>query len=716
MTFFPPGGNTVTSVRGRRAKVTFFPAPQRPFRHVAARGGEGNVTSWALDARFVTPARARGGASDETGVDVRTTRGWKRAERGAAWKRGMSRLRTTLAALAAAPIFAAGAAPATATALDLRVDANRDGVLTHADDTPAEDAATTAAGALLLANVDDDSGRCAQDLASRTKRRLRLADLTACTDASDDVVNGAEDERDLAPVQVLPDPAATADVALTVAGPGRVFARRDGGAWQPATALTAAELRAGTTLAVEGTDIARDPAAGTTVTITAVGGDSVQLHLAPLIVPDATRPIETFLAAAPERRATIRARAHKDHAATLRYGRQLLKDKAAGKPVPARMKPRLRSWSTWKRYADDTFRANVRFAEGQARFLTNLERTVGRDVEQRTWETPWVQDQFEPAYQSVPAPGGGAQTMRVALMAGSLIERGEIAPTNPHAVRVASILRNLRGPGSALVHHREAPGTPRTAMEQWTTTGTMEATPPVPGAPHGKLIVGSRTKAGVTPSLKALVAAQAAQPLITLYTGWLDIGHTDETVAFTKADTARGWAVLVADPAAALATLRRVEGSTPVLRGLRGLDGRSAEVTAREVLAGPVGRASRFAAEHIDAQLATLRRELGLTEADIVRIPVLYTWQAGKRYVKALTGNTVNGVAPGDRTFLAPDPHGPETSDGDLFRAATTDALRKVGVTPRFVDTWPLPHLGTGELHCMTNALRDLGDARWWSR
>ena len=626
----------------------------------------------------------------------------------------MSRLRTTLAALAAAPLLAMtpATATATATALDLRVDTDRDGQLTPADDTPAEDAATTGAGALLLANLDDDSGRCADDLERRTRNRLKLADLTACTDASDDVVNGAEDEKDLARVQVLPEPETQADVPLTVTGPGRVFAHRSG-AWQPATTLTAAELRAGTTLAVEGTDIARDPAT-TIVTITA-GGDAVQLRLAPLIVPDATRPIETFLAAKPDRTADVRARARQDREATLRYGRQLLKDKAAGKPVPAQMRSRLRSWSTWKRYADDTYRANVRFGDGQARFLAGLKRAVGRDVTQQPWQSPWVQDAFEPAYQSVPAPGGGAQTMRVALMAGSLIEPGEIAPTNPHAVRVALMLRNLRGPGTALVHHRDVPGTPRGAMEHWTTTGTMEATPPVAGAPHGKLIVGSRSKAGVAPSLESVITSQAAQPLLTLYTGWLDIGHTDELLAFVPASTPRGWALLVADPAQALDTLRELPKGMPVLKGLTDHHGERAEMTAQAILAGPVARASRFATENIEAQLTTLRRELQLTDADIVRIPVLYTWQPGKRFVKALTGNTVNGVAPGGRTFLAPDPHGPTTKDGDRFRAATTQALRKAGVTTRFVDTWPMPHLGTGELHCMTNALRDLGDARWWT-
>ena len=75
----------------------------------------------------------------------------------------------------------------------------------------------------------------------------------------------------------------------------------------------------------------------------------------------------------------------------------------------------------------------------------------------------------------------------------------------------------------------------------------------------------------------------------------------------------------------------------------------------------------------------------------------------------AYSGNAVNGLAPGGRRFLAPDPH------VGAFKKAIRDRLSAKGIATRFVDTWPIPHLGSGELHCMTNARRDLGDGRWFA-
>ena len=56
-------------------------------------------------------------------------------------------------------MLAATGTAATATRLDLRVDANRDGRVTAADE-PGKRTATLAAGALVLPNLDDDAGRC----------------------------------------------------------------------------------------------------------------------------------------------------------------------------------------------------------------------------------------------------------------------------------------------------------------------------------------------------------------------------------------------------------------------------------------------------------------------------------------------------------------------------------------------------------------------------
>jgi protein-arginine deiminase len=586
-------------------------------------------------------------------------------------------------ALVSVAIGASAAPPAARAeaAVDLRVDADRDGTLTEADEA-GEDAATVDHGALVLANVDDDGGRCAADLDRRLRARVKLVDITGCHDGADAVVDGAADALDLAPAAVAP---ISAPVTIAATGPAHVFVRDDAGAWS-LVGDRALDATHGLHLGVEVTDVVRDPARWDgTVTLTAsasgVAPDTVALRAAPLLALDATRRADAVLAAKPRSPAAIDRDYRAEIARQTRLGRKAADARA-------------------------TARRQRAFALGQRAFLLGLGKATGlRGVREQDWGREWVQDAFEPTYQSVPAAGGRVQRMRVALLAGTPIEPGAILPTNPLVGLVAGATRNLRGADSAVVQHLPE-GKP--TADGWTTTGTMEATPPVPGAPRGRLIVGGRGRA-LPPATAALVAAQGgAQPLLQLSTGWLDIGHTDELLAFVPANTARGWVAVVADPRGALDLLATLPGDTPVLGGLRDLDGSSAATTARSVLRGSVARASHFAAARIDEQLTTLRRELSLIDADIVRVPVLYGWKAGHRLVVAFTGNTVNGLAPGGRRFLAPDPH------VAAFRAATRRALAAKGVTTRFVDTWPLPHLGDGELHCMTNALRDLGDGRWW--
>ncbi|MGC4854812.1 hypothetical protein ACLQ24_15820 [Micromonospora sp. DT4] len=87
--------------------------------------------------------------------------------------------------------------------------------------------------------------RWEQDLADRQ--------LAGCNDAADTVVNGAADERDLFRLRVTSwlDAPATATARLTTSGRVRLFVKR--ARWEVADVLTAAELRRGVDLGLEGT-------------------------------------------------------------------------------------------------------------------------------------------------------------------------------------------------------------------------------------------------------------------------------------------------------------------------------------------------------------------------------------------------------------------------------------------------------------------------------
>ena len=139
---------------------------------------------------------------------------------------------------------------------------------------------------------------------------------------------------------------------------------------------------------------------------------------------------------------------------------------------------------------------------------------------------------------------------------------------------------------------------------------------------------------------------------------------------------------------------------------------------------------NRIAARKIDQNIATM----GLTADRIVRIPVLFTargmdWAIDKsaieqmddgpdkdqaivalnalREASAETPNLINGLVANDRQYLAPKPYGPLVGGRDVFEAAATQALTKIGYRVTYLDDLISAHVSEGEIHCSTNAFRD---------
>ena len=151
----------------------------------------------------------------------------------------------------------------TAIVADLRADSNRDGLVLF-DETDAVKTTWDAKnGAVFLANIDDDKARC--------KSTGDDVDLPNCNDASNEVVDGADDALDLARLKTKPwteaPDTATAAISVTAAAKDlvRIFKRTGAGAADfevlagDAT-FTAEEIRAGVELAIEAKDIVRDTA------------------------------------------------------------------------------------------------------------------------------------------------------------------------------------------------------------------------------------------------------------------------------------------------------------------------------------------------------------------------------------------------------------------------------------------------------------------------
>jgi protein-arginine deiminase len=111
-----------------------------------------------------------------------------------------------------------------------------------------------------------------------------------------------------------------------------------------------------------------------------------------------------------------------------------------------------------------------------------------------------------------------------------------------------------------------------------------------------------------------------------------------------------------------------------------------------------------------------LLKATGLHEDELVRLPVFFNQVPGYGLLKAMTPGLVNGLSITDRQFAAPDPHGPRLHGRDVFRQATERALARNGVRVHWVEDFFWAHLGGGEVHCATNALRDTSSATpWWS-
>ncbi|MFJ4877053.1 protein-arginine deiminase family protein [Streptomyces sp. NPDC088745] len=606
-----------------------------------------------------------------------------------------------VALLATAVTTAATAAPAPTAppAPDLRADVNQDGRvdLTGDTDEPGEDRWRPGRGAVFLPNLDDDARRCRATAADLDRVDPAVDErLAACHDAADERVNGERDARDLAPLRVRPmrvadDAAGHLGVSPAQAPYVRLFVRRGGELIALKGELTARELRAGIELAVEGRDVVRDPRrwnGEVDIVLTvrqggAAASDRVRMRVAPVLVQHDLQRAESVFAAAPGPGSGI---------------------------VPGWIGARYRP-SEWKPFADSLRRA----AERAGLPRDKLTFTPGTA---QWWRDIWRQDTVEPGTVSMPAPGG-VHRMRMLLRAPVVWPASELGPST--LSRSARLLfRELRGPDVGVVQQFTR-ARPANVDDLQNFAGNFESVPPYPGHPQGRIVYGASADRAPDPSFVRMLAAQGQQAPIAVDTSWLLVGHTDETVHVVRADNARGWTLMVSDPRLATRLLR--EASARGGGGRLLFEGTTAEdrPTVDAVLGDAAFLAgNERAARHVDAQVDTLLREIGLSERELVRVPVLYAWgrfdpSIPRERAVAYSPGLANGLSLSARDYAAPDPHGPMVGREDLFRTATERALRRQGVRVSWVENFKWAHLAGGEVHCATNALRDTsGGTPWW--
>ncbi len=555
-------------------------------------------------------------------------------------------------------------------------DSNRDGAVDAADH--ADRITWTAKrGAILLPNIGDKAQRCPASSA----KSWSDAQLEACNDAEGDIARAPEY---FAPVRTLPLPGISAKAfgRVVAVGPGadkiRIFVRRDG-AWRylsPTQRLTVAQLKGGATFGIDSRDVIRDASVwdgSVTLEFTvadqgASASDRVAMRVAPIVVHNhLEKAVEVF---APQ---SGRNAAHK----------QFMIDLSAALD-------------------------SMKFDRPARQFNTT---------------DNWAQDFVEFGHVSMPAPGGGITSIRIALR-------------SPQPGRSAGrSLFDIRGPGLGVV---QIGGDDYHQVDSF---GNLETAPPYElngkSYPAGRLIYGDAGD-GIAPhkDFVTFFKSQAVQDPIILDTSWLAIGHVDEFVQFVPADNQRGWTIAVKDVPAALALLRDAQkrgyGKTPAF-SRQG----APQPTIDELLSDKkLLLHNELARRKVALNVEILKAQTGVTDAEILAVPGLFhesdfsgdapppslpedlDWPKekivyGPGILLAYYPAAVNGLLLDRHNYIVPNQWGPVIDGADVLQAAVNNAYAKVGIKAATVDDWMSHHRFAGEIHCGTNVTRAIAK-KWW--
>lgn len=331
------------------------------------------------------------------------------------------------------------------------------------------------------------------------------------------------------------------------------------------------------------------------------------------------------------------------------------------------------------------------------------------------WTNQWAEDYFQTGFTSIPAPDGAVHGMRVAM------PRPFGVTNSVTQLPWYFLMQNHLGPDlGAIEVYRNAP-----SGTSYDSHGNHDLVPPFEGYPYGRIIHGS----GVLQETQDFYAAQLVQgPQIMVDTSWLIVGHIDEALSYVPANTDRGWKLLVSSPDLMVSMLEQWQadgnGSAVFHQGKfwESGGGNPADITIDEMLADEdIMSASQNAQAEIDGIIATLKAEVGLTDDEIIEIPNLFEFFSGAHV--AYNPGTVNSLVFGDYIVM-PDPFGGDIDGVDGMKQDLLDRLGTPvnglgsdgqGMNVYFTDDWDLYHRLLGEVHCGTNQSGPpQPEVKWW--
>ncbi|XP_069805218.1 protein-arginine deiminase type-2 [Dendropsophus ebraccatus] len=276
-------------------------------------------------------------------------------------------------------------------------------------------------------------------------------------------------------------------------------------------------------------------------------------------------------------------------------------------------------------------------------------------------------------------------------------------------------VRELLGPDFGYVT-KHAASSEVTSLDSF---GNLEVSPPVTAGgkkyPLGRILIGSSfpTSSGrrMTKVVRDFLYAQRVQPPIELFTDWLLVGHVDEFMTFVPAPDQKGFRLLLASPATCFRILQEKKqeghGDVSIFQALETKRLTVAKVLSTETIV----HENNYVQHCIDWNRDILKKELGLTEEDIIDIPALFKLQQGQAV--AFFPNMVNMVVLGKELGI-PKPCGPVIKTTCCLEDYVIEQLKPLELRCTFIEEVTSYHKQLGEVHCGTNVRRKPFTIKWW--
>ncbi|XP_078731200.1 protein-arginine deiminase type-2-like [Lampetra fluviatilis] len=257
--------------------------------------------------------------------------------------------------------------------------------------------------------------------------------------------------------------------------------------------------------------------------------------------------------------------------------------------------------------------------------------------------------------------------------------------------------------------------------------GNLEVSPPVivkgKKYPLGRIIIGSafpgeRAGRNMATAVREFLFAQQVQAPVELYSDWLTVGHVDEFMSFVPAPDRKGFRLLLASPDACLRLLKELhqqghgqkrlfESCPEVVSSLK------RKLKIQDILDDKnITTENAYVQRCVDWNRDVLKRELGLEEADIIDLPVLFLLNKSK--AEAYFPDVVNMVVLNKQLGI-PKPFWPHVDGQCPLESRVRSLLEPLGLACHFVDDLKTYHLNLGEVHCGSNTRRSpFAGVRWW--